>query len=168
MNRDEDKRKATLDTSFYVHCFFADLVPYLFDDYEVYASAGVIAEVTPTLPDFPLVILPNVKMSYLLRRLGAIKSQQPTKIPALPYGLGERESIGLALEQQYVLLIDDYEPLKYARTLGVTTVTTADFVASLNQQGIITQGMALGWLKRLRNELHSELIDAARQRLVFL
>jgi len=162
------KRSAVLDTSFYVHCFFADLVPYLFDDYEVYVSEGVIAEATPVLPDCPSVVLPNVKMFRLLQQLGAIKRQQPTEVPALPYGQGESEAVALALEQRYVLLIDDYEPLKYARTLGITTVTTADFVASLNQKGMITRGMALGWLRRLRNELRGELIDAAQQRLVFV
>ena len=162
------KRCAALDTSFYVHCFFADLIPYLFDDYEVYASEGVIAEATPALPDLPSVVLPNVKMFRLLQQLGAIKRQQPTHIPSLPYGQGEREAIGLALEQQCVLLIDDYEPLQHARTLGITTVTTADFVASLNQKGIITRGMALSWLGRLRSELRDELIDAVQQQLIFV
>jgi len=140
----------------------------LFDDYEVYASEGVIAEATPTLPGFPSVILPNVKMFDLLQQLGAIKRQQPANTPLLPYGRGESEAIGLALEQQYVLLIDDYEPLKYARTLHIATVTTADFVVSLNQKGVVTQGMASGWLGRLRNELRDELIDTAEQQLVFV
>ncbi len=162
------KRGAVLDTSFYVHCFFAGLIPYLFDDYEVYVTEGVIAEATPVMPGLPSVVLPNVKMFHLLQQLGAIKRQQPADVPSLPYGLGEREAIGLALERRYVLLIDDYEPLQYALTSGITVVTTAEFVASLNQKGIITQGMALGWLRRLHNELRDELIDAARQQLVLV
>lgn len=162
MDTAKAKRGAALDTSFYVHCFFADLISYLFDDYEVYATEGVIAEATPALPDFPSVVLPNVKMFHLLQQLGAIKQQQPTRVPALPYGQGESEAIDLALEQRYVLLIDDYEPLQYARTLGITVVTTADFVASLNRKRVITRGMALGWLGRLRNELRDELVDAAQ------
>jgi len=89
------KRSAALDTSFYVHCFFADLIPYLFDDYEVYASEGVITEATPALPDLPSVVLPNAKMFRLLQQLGAIK-QQPTDVPSLSYGRGENEYSGTA------------------------------------------------------------------------
>lgn len=144
MNSVEAKRGAALDTSLYVHCFFADLIAYLFDDYEVYATDSVIAEATPALPGLPTVVLPNVKMFRLLQQLGAIKRQHPTDVPSLPYGQGENEAIGLAVERKYMLLIDDYEPLKHARTLGITTVTTADLVVSLNQKGTITQGMALG------------------------
>jgi predicted nucleic acid-binding protein len=160
------KVQAVLDTSFWIHSYRSGLFVYLFDYLEIYAPEAVVREATPTIPSLPTVVLPNVQLFKLLMRVGLFHVRQVAQKPTIPFHDGETEAIGLAQELDAALLLDDYAPFMYATSLGVKTITLADFVVQLNHDQLITWEMAKKHLELLRNELHDSLVDKSIARLI--
>jgi predicted nucleic acid-binding protein len=79
------------------------------------------------------------------------------------YGDGERAAINLALEQKFLLLIDDWRPYEAAQATGVEVVNSVAYLVGLYEQKRITLERALQALARMtrRGTLRPEWIHSA-------
>jgi predicted nucleic acid-binding protein len=79
------------------------------------------------------------------------------------YGDGERAAINLALEQKFLLFIDDWRPYEAAQATGVEVVNSLAYLVGLYEQKRITLERALQALARMtrRGTLRPEWIHSA-------
>ncbi len=148
------KRRATFDSSFWVHAAYLDLVDFLLDDYELVCPTAVERELGGENPT-----------ALKLRALSAQGRIQRVRARAENiklYGLGERAAINLALEQSLLLLIDDWRPCEAAGALGIETVNSVAYLVHLfahNQLSVERVLSALAMLVR-RQTIRSEWTTA--------
>jgi len=76
-------------------------------------------------------------------------------------GIGEAHAISLAQERSWVLLINDYRPLQFARSLGIRCVSVPDFCVLLYAEGKITLRAVRGYLRRLAPTTSPSLLQEA-------
>ena len=110
------RRRATFDSSFWVHAVYLDLVEFLLADYELICAAAVEKEMGK-----------DNTTSLRLRGLLANNSIQraiPRAEKIRLYGDGERAAINLALERNLLLLIDDWRPYEATRAAGVDVINS--------------------------------------------
>jgi predicted nucleic acid-binding protein len=65
------------------------------------------------------------------------------------YHVGENAAIALAIDGNYVLLIDDQNPYHFARSRGLKVVNSADFVILLYNAGRLSYITAESTIGRL-------------------
>ncbi len=135
------KRKATFDSSFWVHAVYLGIVNFLLDDYELLCTPAVedeLGEANPT----------SLKLKGLLTS-GRIKRAVPKRDKIKLYGRGERAAINLALERKLVLLIDDWKPYEAAHQAAVKTTTSLVYIVSLYDRNRVSLEEALDALGKM-------------------
>lgn len=153
---------ASLDTSFWNIASQIGVVPYLFDFFRVHYCAAVKREIITTDPNETMLVYPQAKLFQMMEEDGRLHLAEPER-PLLRFGEGEAHAIGLALERNWVLLINDNRPLVFARSLGMNVVSVPAFCGLLYATGQITYPAILGYLDRLKATTSPPLIDEARQ-----
>ena len=149
------RKDATFDSSFWVHAVYLDLVDFLLADYTLICTEAVARELGRDNPTS--------------RRLQALLTAQTIQatIPRVEqitlYGDGERAAINLALEQDLLLLIDDWRPYEAARAASVEVVNTLAYLVQLYAQGRVTVEHVLSDIGRLarRGTLRPEWMQSA-------
>jgi predicted nucleic acid-binding protein len=149
------KRRATFDSSFWVHVVYLDLVNFLLSDFELLCTKAVEKELGRDNPTS--------------RRLKALLADRSIKQAASKsakiklYGDGERAAINLALERKVLLLIDDWRPYEAAQAAGVQVVNSLAYLVGLYEQKRITLERVLHALAKItrRGTLRPEWIQSA-------
>jgi len=155
---------ASLETSFWKHVWMLHLAPYLFDCFEVFYCSEVHREIHSPYPGFPTVVHPRIKLFDVLAGVN-LRQQDPAGYDTALYGPGEAQALALAAERGYVLLIDDYRPLRYAQKQGVFIISSPDLVVKLCVDGILTCRMGRDRIERSRAEVSPLLLDKALARI---
>jgi predicted nucleic acid-binding protein len=123
------KQHAVLDSSFWINAHRSGLLEYLSDYFSLFAPTAVVQEIEYS----PLGVgqlTPAGETFRRWRRSGWLNVQDPIQ-PVDWFHPGENAAIGLAQEQEYVLLIDDQAPYHLAKARGLPVIATADFVMLL-------------------------------------
>lgn len=148
------KRRATFDSSFWVHAVYLDLVDFLLDDYALVCPIAVERELGVENPT-------ALKLRALCAQ-GRIQRAGVRAEKIKLYGLGERAAINLALEQSLLLLIDDWRPYEAAEALGIETVNSPAYLVHLFARNRLSADRVLGSLAKLirRQTIRSEWTTA--------
>jgi predicted nucleic acid-binding protein len=141
------------------------LIPYLFGLFRVYCCQAVRREIITTDPEETELVYPQAAAFLVAEEDGRLHLQEPQHA-LTRFGAGEAHAIALALENNWVLLINDSRPLTFARTFGVSCVSVPGFCVQLYTLGKITYPAARGYLKRLSSTTSRALISEAEQVLM--
>ena len=149
------KRGATFDSSFWVHAVYLDLVEFLLSDFELICTKAVEKELGRDNPT-------SRRLKALLAEK-IIKRAAPRSEKIKLYGDGGRAAINLALEREFLLLIDDWRPYEAAQAAGVEVVNSLAYLVGLYEQKRIALERALNALARItrRGTLRPEWIQSA-------
>jgi predicted nucleic acid-binding protein len=149
------KRRATFDSSFWVHAVYLDLVDFLLSDFELICTKAVAKELGRDNPT-------SRRLQALLADR-SIKQASPKSAKIKLYGDGERAAINLALERKLLLLIDDWRPYEAAQAAGVEVVNSLAYLVGLYEQKRITAERVLHALVKItrRGTLRPEWIQSA-------
>jgi predicted nucleic acid-binding protein len=126
-----------LETSFWTVGHRADVLPYLFDFFEVCVPPAVRDEILAADPAHPRRVYGYAALYRLLESVGLL----PIEAVASPldrFGRGEAEALALAGEQGRWLLINDAHPFAYARQRGIETLSVPAFIGYLYERDILS------------------------------
>lgn len=84
------------------------------------------------------------------------------------FGRGEDAAISLALDHNWMLLINDVRPHDYARARGISTVSVPAFVVLLLSSGTIHKSAAEAKLQAIQYNTSPTLLDEARKAITAL
>jgi predicted nucleic acid-binding protein len=148
-------RAATFDSSFWVHAVYLDLVEFLLSDFELICTKVVETELGRDNPT-------SRRLKALLADK-SIKRAEPRSEKIKLYGDGERAAINLALEREFLLLIDDWRPYEAAQAAGVKVVNSLAYLIGLYEQRRIPLERVLQALAKTmrRGTLRPEWIQSA-------
>lgn len=135
------RKKATFDSSFWVHACYVGLVDFLLRDFQLICTQGVEHEFRQANPT-------SQKLKDLLKQ-EKIKRGKPESVFVRLYGEGERDAINLALERKTVLLMDDWKPFQAAQSLGVSCVNSVVYLLSLCERELLPIDETVAALLRL-------------------
>jgi predicted nucleic acid-binding protein len=149
------KRRATFDSSFWVHSVYLDLVDFLLSDFALVCTKAVEKELGRDNPT-------SLRLKALLADR-SINRAAPKSAKIKLYGDGERAAINLALERKLLLLIDDWRPYVAAQAAGVEVVNSLAYLVGLYEQKRITAEQVLHALAKItrRGTLRPEWIQSA-------
>lgn len=151
---------ASLDTSFWNVVAQIGVVPYLFSYFRVNYCQAVEREIVATDPNESSLVFPQAMLFMVFKEDGRLHQTEPTT-PERQFGAGEAHAIAVARERSWILLINDYRPLKFARMLGIQCVSVPGFCVLLYAEGKITLSAVQGYLRRLASTTSPELIRQA-------
>ena len=151
---------ASLDTSFWNRASEVGVAPYLFQFFRVYYCSAVKQEIISTDPDETTLIYPQAMLFQVFDEDKRLHQAEPEH-PLRRFGAGEAHAIALALERNWVLLINDNNPLLFARALGIPCVSVPAFCLFLYQSQKITYAACQGYFRRLANTTSAALIAEA-------
>ena len=151
------QRKATFDSSFWVHAVYLDVVDCLLSDYILLCPRAVAAELGRDNPT-------SLRLKNLLTAK-TIQLATPRTEKLSLYGDGERAAINLALERKLLLLIDDWRPYEAARAVGVDVVNTPAYLVQLYRRDQLPLERVLADFAKLvrRGTLKPAWLQAALQ-----
>lgn len=135
------RRKATFDSSFWVHVVYLDLIEFLLEDYELFCTPAVENELGRANPT-------GLKLRALLHD-NRIRPARARSERVKLFGKGERAAINLALEQKLLLLIDDWRPYQRAIQHGIEVVNSPVYLVGLYEQGRIRTDRVLDALGKM-------------------
>ena len=156
---------ASLDTSFWNMASQIGVTPYLFSFFHIHYCQAVRNEIITTDPNETTLIYPQAMAFLVAEEDGRLQRQEPQHSLGR-FGAGEAHAMAMALETNWVLLINDSRPLAFARSLGIACVSVPGFCAMLYTQGRITYSATEGYLKRLSTTTSYILISEAKQILL--
>ena len=139
----------------WVHAVYLELVEFLLSDLELICTKAVENELGRDNPT-------SRRLTALLADK-SIKRAEPRSEKITLYGDGERAAINLALEQKFLLLIDDWRPYEAAQATGVEVVSSLAYLVGLYEQKRITLERVLQALARMtrRGTLRPEWLHSA-------
>jgi predicted nucleic acid-binding protein len=120
-----NRRSAVLDASFWINACQVGLVRFLPDYFCLFVCSAVETEILHPLVTKGLPV-PAAVQFRTWREDGKITLQDPAR-PVDWLHIGENAAIALALEQGYVLLVDDQHAYHRARAHEVVAINSADF-----------------------------------------
>lgn len=121
--------KASLDASFWINAHQGGLIPFLPEYFQLFTCSEVEREILYPLATKGLPVAAALQFQEWCNT-GVITRQDPIQ-PVDWYHVGENAAIALAIDNEYVLLIDDQHPHHFARSKGLKVVNSADFVVLL-------------------------------------
>lgn len=156
---------ASLDTSFWTIAAQIGVVPYLFAYFRIHYCRAVEAEIIATDPHETPLIYPQAMLFQIMQEDNRLHRIEPEN-PLTQFGAGEAYAIAVAFEQGWALLINDYRPLQWARTLGLSCISVPDFCVFLYAEEKISLRAVNGYLQRLASTTSPKLIRLAEQIVV--
>jgi hypothetical protein len=131
------EQPAAFDTSFWTVGHRADVLQYALSTFGFRAPPAVRKEILAPDLRFPRRRYGYAELYRLLEGRGLLPVVAPTAVGDR-YGHGEAEAIALAQEHGWWLLINDYRPRQYARSLGIRTITVPALIFRLYVQEVIS------------------------------
>ncbi|MFZ4664705.1 MAG: hypothetical protein ACOYNY_47375 [Caldilineaceae bacterium] len=153
---------ASLDTSFWSRAAEIGIAPYLFQFFRVHYCTAIKREIISTDPDKTTLIYPQAMLFQVFDEDKRLHQAEPVN-PLRRFGIGEAHAIALAQERKWVLLINDNNPLLFARSLGITCISVPAFCLLLYQTKKITFAAFQGYCNRLRSTTSVSLIAEAEE-----
>jgi predicted nucleic acid-binding protein len=126
-----------LDTSFWTVGHRADVLPYVFEYFEVHVPSAVRDEILTADPIHPRRVYGYAALYRLLERLG-ILPVEPVMQPIHRFGRGEAEALALAEERGWWLLINDARPFQFAERRNMQVLSVPSFIGFLYERGILS------------------------------
>ena len=151
---------ASLDTSFWNVAGQIGVTPYLFGFFRLYYCGAVRREIITTDPNQTMLVYPQARLFQVFEEDGRLHGQEPQH-PLRRFGAGEAHAMALALENKWILLINDYRPLLFAQSLGIACISVPDFCTMLYAKGNLTYPAIQGYLKRVAATTNPSLITQA-------
>ena len=111
------KQTAVLDTSFWVLGHRADVLPYLFRFFTVVVPSAVENEIQAHDPRYPQRVYGYQELFGLMKRQGVLAIRDPVQ-PLDQFHAGEAAALGLALDENLWLLVNEQRALRFARSAG--------------------------------------------------
>jgi predicted nucleic acid-binding protein len=158
---------ASLDTSFWTIGYHAEVLPYLFDYFDISVTPDVEDEITSRDHRFPTVVYGYSKLYEVFKADGRFRIVAPTQRIG-QFGKGEDTAISLALENHLTIFINDVRPLNFARAAGLSTVSVPTFIVALCADGVIHKNAALAKLNAIQYNTSPALLSQARDAIVAL
>ena len=158
---------ASLDTSFWNRACEIGITAYLFSYFKVHYCEAVRREIITTNPLETTLIYPQAMQFEVYETDGRFYKQEP-KSSLHRFGAGEASAMSLALENQWLLLINDSRPLVFAQALGISCISVPEFCVLLFAEGKITYAAVNGYLNRLLSTTSYTIITHAAQSLAIL
>lgn len=155
------KRKASLDASFWINACrsgIASFLPAYFDLFVCSIVAGEILRPSSITGE----LAPAGKLLQNWLDEGKVTIQDPSRVIEW-FDPGENAAISLALERNYVLLIDDRHPYNLAKAQGLKVIATPEFIVFLYARANLDYQSA----RRALGNLHVNK-RLLRQVLIFL
>jgi len=139
--------KASLDASFWINAHQVGLTSFLPQYFQLFVCSEVEREILHPLTTKGLPVAAALQFQEWCEAK-IITRQEPAR-PVDWYHVGENAAIALAIDGNYVLLIDDQNPYHYARSKGLKVVNSADFVVLLYHLGKLSYPIAESTISRL-------------------
>ena len=158
------EQRAAFDTSFWTVGHRADVLQYTFSSFGLRAPPAVREEILTPDPRFPRRKYGYAELYRLLEGRGLLPVVEPTTVGDR-YGRGEAEAIALAQEHGWWLLINDYRPRQYARSLGIRTVTVPALIFRLYVQEAISVASAERKLDLIESVTNQAVLSPVRHAL---
>jgi hypothetical protein len=133
-------RKASLDASFWINAYQGGLTPFLPDYFQLFVCSTVEREILHPLTVKGLPVAAALQFRNWCDKKIIVR-QDPIQTVDW-YHTGENAATALAIENDYVLLIDDQNPYHFARSQGLKVVNSADFVVLLYSAGQLAYATA--------------------------
>lgn len=102
-------KPASLDTSFWTIGYHAEVLPYLFDYFKIFVAPEVEDEILARDVRFPNVVYGYSKLYEVFKEDKRFQIVSPQSRLG-QFGRGEDAAISLALEHNWMLLINDVRP----------------------------------------------------------
>lgn len=158
---------ASLDTSFWNRACEIGVAAYLFGYFKVHYCDAVRREIVTTDPEETRLIYPQAMQFKIYEEDGRLHKAEP-QTTLRRFGIGEAAAISLAIEKQWVLLINDNRPLMFAQMQGISCISAPEFCVFLFAEGRITYAAVDGYLNRLLSTTNYTLVAQAAQALALL
>ncbi len=139
--------KASLDASFWINAHQSGLTSFLPKYFQLFVCSEVEREVLHPLTTKGLPVAAALQLGERCNT-GIITRQDPTQ-PVDWYHVGENAAIALAIDSNWVLLIDDQNPYHFARSRGLKVINSADFVVLLYNADRLSYSAAESTISRL-------------------
>jgi len=131
------RRRAILDTSFWVAAYRAEVAANCLDLFEIIVPRAVEAEIRALQTENPQREYPHATLFRQLRsQMGDPPS--PGTAPLGILGAGEAEAIALAVDLGVAVLINEGRGARYAAKRGIVVVTVPSMVVLLRAQDVIS------------------------------
>jgi hypothetical protein len=160
-------KPGSLDTSFWTIGYHAEVLPYLFDYFKIFLAPEVEDEILARDIQFPNVVYGYSKLYEVFKEDKRFQIIYPQGRLG-QFGYGEDAAISLALEHNWMLLINDVRPYNYARSRGISTVSVPAFVVLLLSSGTIHKSAAEAKLQAIQYNTSQDLLDSARNAIAAL
>jgi len=139
--------KASLDASFWINAYQVGLTHFLPEYFQLFVCSEVEREILHPLITKGLPVAAALQFQEWCE--AKIITRQEPAHPVDWYHVGENAAIAMAIDNNYVLLIDDQNPYHYARSRGLKVVNSADFVVLLYHVGKLSYPVAESTISRL-------------------
>ncbi len=158
------RRRAALDTSFWVAAYRAEVAANCLDLFEIIVSGAVEAEIRAFQAENPQREYPHATLFRQLRGL----MRDPPPVASDPLGVlaaGEAEAIALAVDLGIALLINEGRGARFAANRGLAVFTVPSIVVLLRAQKVISDRAARRKLDLIAPITPSLMIADARRAL---
>lgn len=162
-----DKQSAVMETSFWVLGHRIDILTYLFRFFRIFVPEAVRLEVLAPDPRYPQRAYGYQEMFRLLEDQDLLSGCNPTQ-SLQQFHFGEAAALGLALEKEWWILINEQRPLTFARRRGIKAVTVPEFIVYLYQAQMLSYRSALSKLDGIAPNTGQQVMLAARQAFMAL
>lgn len=154
-------RRGVLDTSFWAATALAEAHGYLLMMFEVHCPRDVVVEMeSEPAPE----LRPDAALFQQLRLRGVIHITNPTAVTVKLFGKGEAATLSLAVEKQWVALINELRGSAYGRdVLRLTVMNVPQLILAVCAAGHVPVVKGHQLLARIANITSPQLMqDATR------
>lgn len=130
------KQNASVDASFWINICAGNIAEFVSDYFDLFAPNVVAAEIRYPLDTLGMTTQTAVLFNMWVQQ-GKIILQDPIR-PVDWFQQGENAAIALAIEQQYILLMDDANPYHRAKAAGLGVIGSSEFAVFLYDKGRIS------------------------------
>jgi predicted nucleic acid-binding protein len=148
MNLEKIRQKASIDASFWINAWQSGITHFLPEYFEIFACSVVAGEVQH-VSSITGRLIPSGQLFQDWLSAGQVQIQDPQKAVDW-YHPGENAAIGLAIERNYTVLIDDKHPYHLAKSRGIQVVTTPELIALLYTKENLSYPAARSALNNLK------------------
>lgn len=141
------KQNASLDASFWINACAGNISEFIPIYFHVFAPTIVAQEIRYPLEHLGLQAYSSLLFNKLVQ--SAEIRLHDAAVAVDWFQKGENAAIALALEQRYLLLIDDANPYHRAKASGLAVVGTAEFTILLFDHGRLNYSAATDAIKQM-------------------
>lgn len=156
------KQTAVLDTSFWVLGHRADVLAYLFRFFTIVVPSTVENEIQARDPRYPQRVYGYQELFGLMKQQGVLAVRDPVQ-PLDQFHAGEAAALGLALDENLWLLVNEQRALRFARQRGLKALTVPEFTVYLYEIELLSWHSVHDKLDRIAANTGKALMNVARQ-----